>query len=96
MSSSHRAEALAVRALLPVRSGHRHRGHEDHEDEGPGLRRLQRARRGHQRAQAAAGLSILQQAHGRLSMDPAARLFISPLPVTQVCFPEDTVRKDGL
>lgn len=65
-SSSRRAEALALRALLPVRAGHRHCGHEDDEDEGTGLRHLQRARRRHQRPEAAAGLPLLQQAHGRL------------------------------
>lgn len=64
-SSSCRAEAFALRALLSVRSDRRDRGHEDHEDEGTGLRRLQRARRRHQRAEAAAGLPLLQQAHGR-------------------------------
>lgn len=60
-----RDEALAVRALLSVRPGRRHRGLQDDEDEGPGLRRLQGARRVHQRPAAAPRLPLLQQAHGR-------------------------------
>lgn len=39
-SWSCRAEAFSVRALLSVRSDHRHCCHEDHEDEGTGVRRL--------------------------------------------------------
>lgn len=64
-SSPRRAEALALRALLSVWPGRGHRGHEDLEDEGTGLCRLQRARRRHQRTEAAAGLPLLQQANGR-------------------------------
>ena len=60
-----RDAAVALRALLSVRSDRRYRGDEDHEGEGSGLRRLQRARRRHQRTEATSGLPLLQQTHGR-------------------------------
>lgn len=60
-----RAEALALRTLLSVRPGRRNCGNEDHEDEGPGLRRLQRACWRHQRTEATARLPLLQQTHGK-------------------------------
>lgn len=96
-----RDEAFALRALLSIWPDHRHRGHEDHKDEGAGLRGLQRARRVHQRTEATSGLPFLQQAHGRTPV-PVARtvsggsvLFFLADPCCVVP-PEDTVRKDRL
>lgn len=91
-----RAEALALRAPLSVWADHRHRGHEDAEDEGAGLRHLQRAHRRYQRPAAAAGLPLLQQAHGTPPAPNAAPPSETHTELRPVCLSEDPVRQDGL
>ncbi len=60
---SFRVEEISLRDLLSVRSDLGHRGLEEPEDEGSGLRHLQGDQLGLGRPQVHAGIPLLRQAH---------------------------------
>ena len=65
-----RAEAVALRPVLSVRSDRWHRCNEDVQDARPGLCCVQRAGRLDQRPATTTGLPLLQQTHGEFRPQP--------------------------